>query len=389
RKAKYEVLLDEKIFHDPYISETNQAKDKIDRISDMLRNVTMFLATPLMEAVAKTPMLKPPITETNVLKMNKNFNGALKLYYFVAAYDKVGYSIETVSTVISPFNDELADRFAETAELCSFLTYECGTGIESVLKRRYLEEEKRRREQEEEKLRKQLQKLRKNIKEAGVTPEEYMLMLEKRNLRLENDSLQLKTAKAEIERQTAEIGRLNSEKDELILSVEEGKRELAEQSERHAEEINAINEQNQRMLDDVKRTHSEETARIMQNCEADKQKLRKEFAEQRGAYEQKIAEISEASRKQEQEISAFSGRIEKLNDEYTLLSARYNAVRREHGLFTEKDDFTSRESFDEIERQYEMFTKFFKEEWRKTKKRIRKEVFKAAAEDQGKKDDKD
>ena len=71
--------------------------------------------------------------------------------------------------------------------------------------------------------------------------------------------------------------------------------------------------------------------------------------------------------------------------ERILAEARLNAVKSEYGAFGEEEDFTSMERFDEIERQYRAFRAFFKKEWRKAKRRIRKEAFADvfAAEDKG------
>ena len=67
------------------------------------------------------------------------------------------------------------------------------------------------------------------------------------------------------------------------------------------------------------------------------------------------------------------------------MSAKYNAVRRQQGL-TSADDFTSQESFGELERQYEAFRLYFKEQWKKAKKRIRREVFAGIKSKDGKND---
>jgi hypothetical protein len=41
---------------------------------------------------------------------------------------------------------------------------------------------------------------------------------------------------------------------------------------------------------------------------------------------------------------------------------------------TSADDYTDKESFDELENELEVFIKFYKKEWTKTKRRIRKEL---------------
>ena len=58
-----------------------------------------------------------------------------------------------------------------------------------------------------------------------------------------------------------------------------------------------------------------------------------------------------------------------------LLKARYNAIRKETGQMTDPNEFASKEAFDDIEHQYNVFKKFFKTEWKNVKKHIRKDVF--------------
>ena len=41
---------------------------------------------------------------------------------------------------------------------------------------------------------------------------------------------------------------------------------------------------------------------------------------------------------------------------------------------TDDDTYIDKESFDELEREYEAFTKFFKSQWKKSRKNIRKEM---------------
>ena len=62
--------------------------------------------------------------------MNKHFRGAMQLYYYITAYDKDGYTAERVVKTLNPFSDEVADEFAESISLVSFLTYEHGMGLE-------------------------------------------------------------------------------------------------------------------------------------------------------------------------------------------------------------------------------------------------------------------
>ena len=63
-----------------------ETADAIGRMHDALHFVSVLLATPLMQELAKVPLLSPPITKTNVLRMNTHFKAAVDLYEYLSAY---------------------------------------------------------------------------------------------------------------------------------------------------------------------------------------------------------------------------------------------------------------------------------------------------------------
>jgi hypothetical protein len=65
---------------------------------------------------------------------------------------------------------------------------------------------------------------------------------------------------------------------------------------------------------------------------------------------------------------------ERLVIEKRVANANIYLLRNEQG--TETEDFTQRMSFDELEHTYIAFKKFYKEQWKKTKKSIRASVIK-------------
>lgn len=419
RRTAVEFKLDERLLNDPFLTENNPEKEKIGRISDMLKGVLLYLSTPLMEFVSKSPKLKPPVTETNVLKMNKHFRGAMQLYYYITAYDKDGYTAERVVKTLNPFSDEVADEFAESISLVSFLTYEHGMGLEEVLKERYRAEEARRRELEEQRHLELLEKLRKRIRDEGCSPEEYMLLLEQRNRALEQDSAQLRLARAEIERLSAETKRQAEEIAALTEKLAASERALAEQAAAHARElaeltaahereiealheeygqkiaaineeheqaVAALNEEHARAVEELNAAHEsavqalnarreEELAQMQAEYERRLSVQQEEAAARSAAYEERLTRAAAENEAGRRALAESSAQAAQLRDEAALSMAKYNALRKEHGLFTAEDDFTTPETFGEIEHQYEVFRAFFKQEWRKTKKRIRKEVF--------------
>ena len=419
RRSETEIVLNEVITDDPFLAETNPAREKLERISDILKNVMVYLATPLMEAVAKSPMLKPPITETNVLKMNKNFRGAVQLYYFISAYDRDGYTLEEEVRTVRPFPDLVADEFADAVALLSFLTYEHGMDISETLRARFREEERRRREAEEERRREQLEKLRRRIRESGGSPEEYMLLLEQRNRVLEEDSAQLRVARGEIarltslsEQQAEECERLNaalsdsarelrereaahraqvaSLEEEHSRAVQELCREheerLRELGDRQQEELRAVREQSAAAEAELRARHTQETEELRAQCEraleesinahrAEVEKLQADHAAQCTEYDARLAAAGETERQQAAQLAAAREQLGALDEAHARLSAQYTALRKQQGLLTEADDFSSREKFGELEKQYEAFRRLFREEWKKAKRGIRREVF--------------
>ena len=64
--------------------------------------------------------------------------------------------------------------------------------------------------------------------------------------------------------------------------------------------------------------------------------------------------------------------------------AELRALRIEHEKLTPSEDFTSKERFAELEHEFEIFNQFFKEQWKLTKKSIRKMLLWTKEEKQGK-----
>ena len=84
-----------------------------------------------------------------------------------------------------------------------------------------------------------------------------------------------------------------------------------------------------------------------------------------------VAKIDNA----EQQIATLTAKCQRLEDLKTLSDGRLNALRSEYGLIKPNEDFSNQQMAEELEHQYEVFRKFRKNEWSKTKKRIRSEVF--------------
>jgi hypothetical protein len=280
RRLVYEVNLVEEKKNDEYLREHNAAQSTLDRILILYEAVNFFLNTPLMSEVAKTPMLKPPITRTNVLRMNQNFRKALALYEYVAAYEGDGYEINTEIKTFSPLSNFVADEIAETVELSSFLTYEHGLEIKEYFKRRYEREEQRRKEEERLRLEEQLKGIRKRLKQENISPEEYIMMLEKRISDLEAEREDLAEAHNKIDELTAKNNKLQNELKYAYKKIALLESEIVELKIKHEEEIARLNAEHAEEIASLKLAHAEEITRLKTEHAEEIDRLNIEHAEE-------------------------------------------------------------------------------------------------------------
>lgn len=466
RTLNFETSLFEDRKDNPYPLLNEKTKSILERINTFSHDVQALLKTDLMQQVSQAPMVKPPITKTNVLKMNNNFKNAVALYEYLNAYDKVGYTLEEVKVNLEPFVDPMSDEIVELVTMTSFLSYKYGNDLEETLKAEYEEEERLRRIEENKRTAEQIKALKKRIKESGMSYDEYMLMLEKHNRQLEKDSADLVVARNEIEQLKEQIATLEKEKrsleytiedlnntiDELHLEIErlkqkyiddmakkdaEHKAAIAALNEQHAKQIDQINTSYNKEIYDLNEKHSTEINNMMESHEIEidnitndhhKQLVSLEDSyekEKQGIYSEYNSHIKELTNRNEiltdnneelllklkenndflnsevirmereknklidecnqsiketitstnKEIMAARALTEAAIEETRYANAKLNAVKKIHGMFTDDDDFTSKERFTELELQRKAFKKLYKEEWKKTKQRIKREIF--------------
>lgn len=438
-ELNFSMELSEVSYDDEYLREHNDAKEVLDRIDLIYRTIIVFLSYPLMQEVKKSPMLKPPITKTNVLKMNFNFKGALALYEYISAYNGNGYTLTTEVNAIKNFKNVVAEDFAELVGEASFLTYEYGLGVRDYLKEEFEKEEVLRKEEEQRKLVEQIENLRKRVKESGMGMEEYMLLLEKRNRILQEDSNQLSIARKKNEQLTAELedkkktienltaeveelsSRLTDERNRHESEVAELKAEFVAEKEAmenaHREEIKNLNDKYAQETENMRIAHEQEITRLGESYKTETEQLNSAHAaeienlktahdEERARlvsdyenklretvekYERSIAVVTEksaaAAAETESVITALNGEKEKLskdNDEKLatinelnanalILKAKVNALKHRYDAYEGDENYSEENNFDEVERQYEEFRKFFKSVWRTTKRAIKKD----------------
>ena len=374
QKLTLSIYLHDERSDDPFLREQNGLKEIIDRIDVILKAIISFLATPLMEVAAKTPLLKPPITKTNILKMDNNFKGAVALYDYIISYTGPGYETDEFKTEISPFRGETASEFSDVAANLAFLTYEHGLGIETVLKNSYDKEERKRKDEAIRRREEKLIATKKKLALAEIPAEEYVY-------ELENQIKALESRNAEVDAIRKELYKLRDRNEELIykavLSDEKAEKisrdsEASKDSyEKAIEDIKAdcntrIRESTIKSDTELKALHDEYHAKI--NAAHDEaQKVREDF-------EKELDNMKKLIEKSEKALAEFDEQNKKLTEEKLCCEARIKALKMQQNLMTDEDDFTEREAFAELEAEFNAFKKFYKIQWGKAKKKIRSKI---------------
>ncbi len=441
KNINLEIKLDEHLINNPFPLSDKESEELVTRISNCNEIIQSLLKTDLMVQVSKSPMIKPPITRTNILKMNNNFKNALALYNFIASYKGDGFSFEEVETKFNPFKENVANELYGSINLLDYVSYKVGNSLDDYLEKLYQEEELRLKQEEEKKLLSQIEKLRKKARENESSLLEYMLILEKRNIQLEKDTLDLVLYKKEVIKLQESINELNSQIEELNKKVVELNDEIFKKiqeindlitshneeinklrktqsdeinkineehdhqieliNEEHQQEINNIHDAHLKEIDSINEEHKQELEYERNLFEEKKEILLKEQLEKINELENQLSSLKEEfnSKKENYEssykeletksnesISSLTSENNDLNKEIESLHKENDLIRMELdalriGGLTPSNEYTSKERFEELEITYYKFQKFFEDQWKLTKKQLRKDMLKIKKEE--------
>ena len=351
----YELNLRETRLDDPLLRARGNAAEDLEHIERLLRVTLAYLRTPLMIEVAKADKLKPPVTKTNVLRMDKNFKEVVALYDYISAYEGDGFTVEEEVVEADTADRRVAAEFVEPVLLLSFLGYEYGMGLREELRRGYEEENLRRAEEEKRKRAEELERVRRRLKENGSSPEEYILLLEK----------QLQASEREIDR----IHMVEEENEALKQQAEARAREAEELERAHGEEVAELNgriEELGRQMAEEAAAHAEAIADVNRRKEDEIGRI---LSARDTAVRAANERVAESNRMQEQ----LQAELKELERTRALDRARLLALRREHGLLTDADDYTSEEAFGELEHELEVLAFYARGEWKSAKQILRRE----------------
>lgn len=365
RKVTVSIDLTDERQDDPYLREHNAAKLLIDRMDLILKTILAFLATPLMESAAKVAMLKPPITKTNVLKMDNNFKGAVALYDYIIAYEGDGYTVEENIREIDPFGDALGEDMAEAELLLTDLTYRYGLDLTPELKRNLERDEAEARLRKIKQQADRLEAARRRMERSEETPESYVLLLEQHIRALERETDRLPTLYAELEAHKQQESDLTDSVNTLTARVDAFEETRRADEERHTEELAAMGQTFRREQTALIEAQSAERARWSEQTETERARHREESNTHRRAMAEKQAETDR-----------LTSALEEMTEEKRLLHAQVMGQRaRQRGVTPEEmEAMTDRDRFDELERELEAFVKLYGDVWKQTKRKIRKEL---------------
>ena len=338
RRLQCDIVLKEASDDDPYLRNRNELGEVLSRLERLQRSVYYYLHTPLMSEVAKADKLKPPVTKTNVLRMDKNFKEVVALYEFIVAYTRDGFTVTRQEYAVDLKDRAIAEEFSEPVLLLSFLTYEHGMDISDALRAEYEAEERRRREEEQRALR--------------------------RNGELEKESEQLVRARATI---TA----LGEEKTALQKTIERCQEEIAQLNAAHTAELSRRDEQEETLRRKADEAEAEHAAALVEFT----RKKADEIAALVAKNEQTVQKLDTRLQQNDAKCTQLETTLGEREEQCALLHARLTALRREHGLLTDTDDYTSEAAFTELEHELEVLAKYARSQWTTAKQLLRREVF--------------
>ncbi len=365
RTVTVKLDLDDCRQDDPYLREHTPVKDLIDRMDLILKTILAFLSTPLMESAGKAALLKPPITKTNVLKMDNNFKGAVALYDYIIAYEGDGYTVTEETVDLAPFGDALREDMAEAELLLAHLTYRYGLELTPALKANLERDENTARQVELKARADALELLRRRLEREGEAPEAYILELETltRTLRRELDRLDPLYAELDQRKQT-ELSLSDTVKT-LAARVEgfEDERKQADAAHAEAEQENELR-------------HRREQASLIDAQTAEKAAWAEQAEAERAAHREEIAALKNEIARKQAEIDRFAAAYDELTDEKRLLHAQVLGQRamKKGVTLDEMEAMTEKDSFDELERELEAFIELYESVWKQTKRKIRRDL---------------
>lgn len=243
--------------------EDIESLSDFDRIRRIRQGLNECLATPLMKEIAKEPQVKPPLTQTNLLKENPNFKKAVELWSFLDTYKKQGFEL-----VGEEYNGKMTDENKEDVYLVMefqhfMMSITTNPALRKMLQEKYEEENALAKEEadrpekvKEMALEAQTEAVRKEeIEKLTAEITELKQKIAEQKQKLEEQANIIKT-------QEGKIAALENERESHAKQVEQMNADFAEKT-RIAEEnfANRLSAK-QKEFDDAQTAHNEYVTKL-------------------------------------------------------------------------------------------------------------------------------
>lgn len=243
--------------------EDIESLSDFDRIRRIRQGLNECLATPLMKEIAKEPQVKPPLTQTNLLKENPNFKKAVELWSFLDTYKKQGFEL-----VGEEYNGKMTDENKEDVYLAMefqhfMMSITTNPALRKMLQEKYEEENALAKEDADrpEKVKEmvldaQIEAVRKEeIEKLTAEITELKQKIAEQKQKIEEQANIIKT-------QEGKIAALENERESHAKQVEQMNADFAEKT-RIAEEnfANRLSAK-QKEFDDAQTAHNEYVTKL-------------------------------------------------------------------------------------------------------------------------------
>jgi len=304
--------------------ESEELSRKIARIEAALGAISGLLNMPLMMEVALSPMVTPPITRTNVLRMDRHFREVVALYDFLSAYAEDGYTLNRHESEKTPFPEEMRQMMTELAMLALHMNQMYGKDLAEELQTRYEEQERLRHEEELRAAEERLQELRDRWnKGQPIQESEWLSVIDG----VTEEHIQ------ELEKLNGEIADVRAE---LARKESAGDREEA-----LFKQMQNLREYHNKCTDLASKSISKNAETIQLLVKANEE---------------------------------LTHRIAEEKDKVLAMKARVTAMKELCNPGRGEEDCSEREEFLELEREKEAFERVYNRNWKKAKKKIRRRI---------------
>lgn len=270
--------------------EDIESLSDFDRIRRIRQGLNECLATPLMKEIAKEPQVKPPLTQTNLLKENPNFKKAVELWSFLDTYKKQGFEL-----VGEEYNGKMTDENKEDVYLAMefqhfMMSITTNPALRKMLQEKYEEENALAKEeadrpenvkemvleaQTEAVSKEEIEKLTAEITELKQKIAEQKQKIEEQANIIKTQEGKIAALENERESHTKQVEQMNADFAEKTRIAEENfanrlsakQKEFDDAQTAHNEYVTKLNTDNANKIAELNTNHSNEVAQLKSDYE--------------------------------------------------------------------------------------------------------------------------